>query len=278
MRNRMKWILAAVGLVGAPSAFAAVDYTIRECNGCTAVGAAATAAQYGSGQRLVYDLPGNHFYKFDCEPGFGGTTTCTSIGPPAATQTDFNNYRLAWLNNGQSETFHAAINVSIPSQGIPGANGLPIDNGKINAFGTITNSNYQYQVDQYLQQEIGTDFTFFHMPNPGVTKDFEHETMIAVVTFDDGSTRTFLFNKNDLSPAFNPVPGTAKDSAHNALPDNIGSVPSGFHQYNFTTDPHGYDRTNIYLWLTPTVTPPPDAGNCQSETFDGESVNCIHPF
>lgn len=268
----------AVSVDAGTEASAATDPSMAyRCNGCTAAQAASVAASKGLGQHYVYDLDRNKLYTMYCEPG--SPLLCYEIGTSLAAQTVFNDYRSAYNSNGKSESFVISVPVNLPSGRIPGRDGLPMDNGTINAWGTITTNNYNLQVIRYLSDP--SHYSGFYATlvkaldsiggNPVVK--FDKMSAVFDVTFSDGSRRTYKYNK-DLG-RFEAVPGTGIDSHDNALPDAANPTPINQTAYIFTGVPNfnSYDYRNISWYFN---TRPIDGG-CVVTRWDGGTLTCVRP-
>ena len=253
---------------------AASEPVYWECNGCTILGVEGTASIHGIGTHFVYDLPGNHFYRNACEPGGGGTIACNAIeqrsGNPYLT---FVNYRNLWLNNGQSEAFHPAYHLDIPSSAPRNPAGGPVDDGNINAYDTLSYPHSEHEVELALTSYFGTSVGIMEPKIDGVVYDYENGSMVVTVTFHDRSTRKYKLSRNS-DGAFFPLTNTAVDSSGNPLPE---SHPSNYQVYTFYGNPRGYDVTNMTMLLSPPSLPQ-DVGGCTSQRWDGEQLTCVHPF
>jgi hypothetical protein len=243
------------------------------CLGCSLSAVEGSASTLGSGTHILYDLSGNKIYRAICEPAGGATISCGATPLSSGDfYTWFVGYRAAWLNNAQSEAFHPAINVVLPSNVPHNSAGGLTDDGLLNAWDTLTYSSANNAVEANLASQIGTTVTLVSPSFSGVIYDTDG-SCIAVVTFHDKSTRTYTLNKQ--LHQFEPLANSAHDSDHNTLPE---SKPSGFQGYTFS-DPTGYNVTNMTLLLAPASLPDDGLeGGCTSESWDGTKVSCKHPY
>lgn len=256
------------------------------CNACSQATVLQLSGNLGRGIHFFYDLAGNAIYKVrtDCEPGAGGTTVCTST--PAAVPTNiasaFATYRSAVVANGNSERFKAAVSISLPSASLPGPDGLPMDDGHINAWDTIINSNYNSQVITRLSNPSTYSGAYGIMmsvlgPLNNPVVNFDQMNGVVDVQFPDGSVRSYKFNKDTAK--YEPILGSAKDSHINTLPDDPNHpTPPNSTQYVFTGLPgwNSYDYRNIFFYLNPHGSPA--AHGCEATRWDGQNLTCIHPY
>lgn len=197
------------------------DWQWHACNSCTFAQSSNAAAGLGHGKHYIYNLPGNQLYEFDveCEP-VGGGEQCyaSSITPAADAQGYFNDYHAAYLQF-HSEAFLVGVNYNVPSGG-PTHNGLPIDDGYVNAFDTVYGGAFDNGLRSYLMNPVtysGALATFISVLSNGLGYDIPNLSIVVTVYFHDGSKRVYTFVQN--VNAFQPVPDTAQDSQHNVLPD-----------------------------------------------------------
>jgi hypothetical protein len=254
------------------------ENTLWACPNCTLTDAESLGATKGAGTHIAYDLPGNHIYRLSCEPD-GTTILCFGNALTSGfNYTNFQSYRGLWLTNGSSEHFAFERQVNILSVVPNNPNGGRPDDGYINAFDTVTNgASLNSVIDNVIsQQQFDDSIIYPPLDNPpGSTfTNYSGSDEGTVCTFHDGSERTLHHDKT--SKVWSAVSGTAKDADHNPLPE---TPPAGYQSYNFGNPVALYDSQNMYLLLAPAQLPPDGpGGNCESETFDGHSVHCIHPY
>ena len=97
--------------------------------------------------------------------------------------------------------------------------------------------------------------------------------LTVTVTFHDRSSRQYKLTKHS-GGNYLPVPNTARDSSHNLLPE---TPPTGYQNYSFYDNPHGYNPTNMILLLQPPALPGAQGG-CETIHWDGVGVTCVHPY
>ena len=256
------------------------------CNACSLQTIEQRAGALGTGIRYFYNLSGNTIYKVrtDCEPGMGGTTVCIAaqVTTPTNVNSAFATYRSAVNANNQSEHFKATVSVSLPSGNINGPDGLPMDNGSINAWGTILNSNYNNQVIARINSPATYSGAYGLMMsvlapinNPVVS--FNQMSAVVDVVFPDGSTRSYKLNM--VTNKYEPIPGSAIDSHNNTLPDSSNPTPMNGTQYVFGGVPgwNAYDYRNIYFYFHPQSFQIPESNGCAATRWDGEALTCVQP-
>jgi len=276
-------LAVACGCLGASAVFAKPyqvetlsENTFFACPSCSLAAAESLAASKGAGTHEVYDLPGNAVYRLSCEPD-GTTITCFGAAQTSGDNYNaFQAYRNLWQTHGSNEHFAFEVSVNIVSNVPNNPNGGRPDDGFINAFDTIHSSaSLNGVIDNVISQEQFNDSIIY--PNPGDhgTVNFSGSDETVTCVFHDGSKRSIHHDKG--SNLWAAIPGTAKDADKNTLPETPPT--SGYHTYTFGLPSAPYDSQNMYLLLAPSQLPPDGpGGNCGSESFDGQTVHCIHPY
>jgi hypothetical protein len=283
--------MLALALIGSVASIAnADDYDVEgagllmamACNGCSEVQVLDKAEAAGHGERYYYDLIANvmHYVVTECEPAGGGGVTCNAYeeAVPALVQARFGDYRTLWLQNASSESFNQQIVYTAPSGNLLGPDGKPVDNGFVNAFDTVTITQFDDDVVAYLNSPFHYSgfyaaLILFVEPLGNPIVQFDKLTVVVVVVFVDHSKRTYKFDKSTRS--FVALKGSARDANGNEIPE--ATPPTG-RTFLFNRDPsqNHYDERNVTQILP--VTPPglPPKG-CIQEKWDGQRLTCVLP-
>lgn len=171
------------------------------------------------------------------------------IGPPSG----------ASSATGLSPTAVTSASASTCPAGVDGQT----DDGYVNAFDTVTNTQSEDQVIGYLNQATNN---WIQHPNlimnalyyeAGITASNFSDSILRFnpyiysmyVTFHDGSSREYSFNVNQAS--FTPVFGSARDCSGNLIPESrrmVAGLPP-LELATFYFNPSTYDFWNFYNLL-----------------------------
>ena len=265
------------------------------CNNCTAsqkLAVASSKAIDNPGSNIevyVYDMTNNtldeyedQYYIFNGHQINGAVYIGPMIG--SGDNTTFENYRTIFIANGDSETVNKGMLINLPSPISNNPDGSPHDDGYINTYDVLTIDAANYSVTSCLSS-YSCSFSFtqpYTALNASMLQllqtvkssiiNFNGLTDVVTVTFPDGSSITYSYNPK--SAKYEPVSGTSYDSHHNLISIQ---KPSGHHTYVGGPGGAPYDMQNIgILWGTPNDDNGEDYGGCSSESWDGETLTCIH--
>lgn len=248
------------------------DHVVHACNGCTLAQVETKAESLGRGSHYVYDMPNNKLYLFsvECEPIFGGIQCYAEEEiPDSETGALFVAYHTAYQDAGNNEH----LNEHLPYDHTGPGTGH--DNGHVNAYDTIRDSSVNITLMSWLNVPANhrADLRTIVQGLIDGNKEFEGFTIVDVVEFDDGSVRTFSWDKNSAS--FKAVPNTAIDSNGNQLADQRGGPGQGDYHFSHGVN-YDYNPPNV-AWLLDTELSddlPPGSYIC---TWDGERLTCPAP-
>lgn len=295
-------IALAIGVLVFSSAQA--DIVLQNCNGCSTAQVEALAPECAQGYAYVSDLVSQNLYKvcfnWDVDDGQRPPLRYkeyTWAHPEDNAQQTWQAYENIYLNNGHKMAADISVSVNIPP-----ATQLNGDNGKINAYDTVSATANNDAVTHYLDTTYFTSVNVnganapaspalaaafaslldhFQVTTPFITTNPNFPVTIVVV-FSDGSKRTYSFNY--AVQQYAAVPGTARDGHGQLIPENqnMASNGGGTNTYDHTGAGPNYDQGNLERLLNEFGAKVVNGGGgfttC-SWRPDTNTLNCtIHPY
>lgn len=268
------------------SSIANAQVVAQSCEGCNEKQLIQLVANCSAGSTYVADFSSNKLYNACSYLDVNDTKPVTrtrrvqynAVGQDY--QGIFNKYYQVYINNNRTLGYTAYLHGITPTASVQEsllsryisflldsmvsvakAQGSSSDNGYTNAYDTVVSVQAnQNVINQLASQAFSAPSLSEANPGfgPGLVGaiaelensfnssliNFSNFNATYIVEFPDGSQRTYRVDFQAHSYA--AVPGTARDSHGNLIPENKAMVSNGSSvaSYNFTGDP-GYDRTNF---------------------------------